>query len=350
MTPRGSGTEPVAVPQEEAKPQVTRVTIATGRLDGLYYPIGSAICRYATEIWRKSGTVEWCRCAAVPTEGSQDNLSMLAGGAVDYAILQRDVWQAGANTSSFAKVEDLHMEDFLMIVADDSIQTPMDLFDFKRGNAPIYAGVKGAGHPTTLGIAARQLGWFKSSNYTGNGFADFEGFADDPKVSEEIWQEIHDLPPLPDDDAAVQSPVSSLTLGERLCLEAGNPDKLSGVVLTIGRTAPMLEKIFADCPKARFLDIKTTGGASFRTTTEVTFDIQSWSSRKETFQTWETFQMRAVLVKRNGNGALLPLPKNHDQTLTDAEKKSLKDRLWAHLWAAGAPREDKADAADRPTD
>ncbi|MEM9269562.1 MAG: TAXI family TRAP transporter solute-binding subunit, partial [Pseudomonadota bacterium] len=66
-----------------------RIVIASGELQGLYNPIGGALCRIASNTWaeaEKDGAQDK-RCAVRPTQGSSENLALLTSCQVDFAIL-----------------------------------------------------------------------------------------------------------------------------------------------------------------------------------------------------------------------------------------------------------------------
>ncbi|WP_114963626.1 TAXI family TRAP transporter solute-binding subunit [Tritonibacter mobilis] len=67
------------------------ITIGTGSVSGLYYPLGNAICRLLNKDRPRHGI----RCTADTSEGSLSNLQDLRDGRVDFALVQSD-WQAKA--------------------------------------------------------------------------------------------------------------------------------------------------------------------------------------------------------------------------------------------------------------
>jgi TRAP transporter TAXI family solute receptor len=64
------------------------MTIATGGVNGVYYPAGGAICRLVN----RSGKEHGYHCYAESTGGSIANIHALRNGDVDFAIAQSD-WQ-----------------------------------------------------------------------------------------------------------------------------------------------------------------------------------------------------------------------------------------------------------------
>lgn len=68
-------------------PQPRYLTIASAEPFGAYHRRALAICRAVNEACMPNGP----RCVVEPTEGSQQNLTLLEDGIVDFAILQSDL-------------------------------------------------------------------------------------------------------------------------------------------------------------------------------------------------------------------------------------------------------------------
>ena len=64
--------------------------LGTGTLAGTYYPVGVALCRLINEDRRDRGV----RCAAIPTDGSVENIDELRSGDIDIAMVQSDLQRA----------------------------------------------------------------------------------------------------------------------------------------------------------------------------------------------------------------------------------------------------------------
>lgn len=137
------------------------ITIGTGSVSGLYYPMGTAICRLLNQDRRRHGI----RCSAEASEGSLANLEALAEGRVDFAIVQSD-WQArafrgnalvrdGAAFTDLRAVFSLYGEVFTVIARSDAgIRSFSDL-QGKR----INIGPKGSGQNATMQEVMAALGW-----------------------------------------------------------------------------------------------------------------------------------------------------------------------------------------------
>ena len=69
------------------------VSIGTGELSGVYYPVGKAICLIVNQDIRVHGV----RCSPEATPGSVYNIEALRDGQVDFAIIQSDVEFAAYN-------------------------------------------------------------------------------------------------------------------------------------------------------------------------------------------------------------------------------------------------------------
>jgi TRAP transporter TAXI family solute receptor len=70
------------------------VVLGTAPVAGIYYPAGGALCRQVNEARADHGL----RCLVESTAGSEDNLSRLRAGELDFALLQSD-WQYYAGQS-----------------------------------------------------------------------------------------------------------------------------------------------------------------------------------------------------------------------------------------------------------
>src|SRR3954469_16874182 len=137
------------------------VTIGTGAVTGLYYPVGGAICRLVN----RSRAQHNIRCAVESTDGSVFNLTALRGGEMEMAIVQSD-WQYHAykGTARFRddgpfkglrSVFGLHGEPFTVVArAEAGIDTFQDLKG-KRVNI----GPDGSGGRTMLESVLKALSW-----------------------------------------------------------------------------------------------------------------------------------------------------------------------------------------------
>jgi uncharacterized protein len=69
------------------------VSLGTGELNGIYYPIGKAICQIVNRDLRNSGV----RCSPETTPGSVYNIGAVRSGELEFAIVQSDVQFAAYN-------------------------------------------------------------------------------------------------------------------------------------------------------------------------------------------------------------------------------------------------------------
>jgi len=137
------------------------ITIGTGSVSGLYYPMGTAICRLLNKDRRRHGI----RCTAEATGGSVANIQALRAGKLDFAIIQSD-WQAQAYTgtpyladgvpfSDLRALFSLHGEVFTVVArADADIHSFSDL----RGKR-VNIGNPGSGQRATMAGLMSALGW-----------------------------------------------------------------------------------------------------------------------------------------------------------------------------------------------
>ena len=107
------------------------ISIGTGGPTGVYFQVGSAICRMvhkeAAE-GRKSGRKHGIRCSAPSTGGSTYNIGQIAEGELDFGVAQSD-WQYNAVNCTSEKVTcysdlralfSVHPEPFQIIVGKNS--------------------------------------------------------------------------------------------------------------------------------------------------------------------------------------------------------------------------------------
>ena len=75
---------------EDTNPKATTVSLGTGELKGVYYPVGLAICDIVNRDINKHGV----RCSAEGTPGSVYNLDAIRDGELEFGIVQSDVAHA----------------------------------------------------------------------------------------------------------------------------------------------------------------------------------------------------------------------------------------------------------------
>ena len=133
-------------------------SVGTGALNGVYYPVGGAICAIVNEHLRATGV----RCSPETTPGSGYNLDALRSGELELAIVQSDVaFDAYSGKGSFSdnpfrelrSVLVLHPE-LVTIVGRAGLQKISDLMG-KR----INAGTEGSGSRRTWETLQHALGW-----------------------------------------------------------------------------------------------------------------------------------------------------------------------------------------------
>lgn len=140
------------------------INIGTGSIAGIYYPLGSSICR----LLNRKQSADALRCGVESTEGSVQNLSGLAHAEVDFGIVQSD-WleHAYQGTSVFSQVgpnENLrfvfsfYVEAITFITRNDSKIIGLD--DFK--GKIINIGPVGSGLRATLFEVFKAKRWKKS--------------------------------------------------------------------------------------------------------------------------------------------------------------------------------------------
>jgi uncharacterized protein len=133
-------------------------SLGTGPTDGVYYPVGEAICAIVNEDLRSSGV----RCSSETTPGSVYNVDALRSGDLEFGLIQSDVAYAaykgegaflGAPFKDLRSVLTLHSE-LVTVVARPEIHQLTDLSG-KR----INVGPKGSGSRLTWEGVQGALGW-----------------------------------------------------------------------------------------------------------------------------------------------------------------------------------------------
>jgi uncharacterized protein len=133
-------------------------SLGTGPTNGVYYPVGGAICAIVNEDLRSSGV----RCSSETTPGSVYNVQALQSGELEFALVQSDVAFAayngegafaGAPFHDLRSVLPLHSE-LVTIVARPEIHQLSDLSG-KR----INVGPEGSGSRQTWDGIETALGW-----------------------------------------------------------------------------------------------------------------------------------------------------------------------------------------------
>jgi len=141
------------------------VTIGTGSVTGVYYPLGGSICRLVNKSKKDHGV----RCSVESTGGSVYNINTIKAGELDLGIAQSDAqYLAYTGTGKFKdqgafkdlrSVFSVHGEVFSVVArADSGIKTFADLKG-KRVNL----GNLGSGQRNTMDVLMPAMGWTKKS-------------------------------------------------------------------------------------------------------------------------------------------------------------------------------------------
>lgn len=139
----------------------TFITIGTGGVTGVYYPLGGAICRLVNKDRKTTGI----RCSVESTGASEYNLNAIAQGDLDMGVAQSD-WQSFAymGTHKFQKTGpnkelrslfSLYPEIFTVVARKDSGITNYSQLKGKRFNV----GNPGSGTRGNVDMLNTFLGW-----------------------------------------------------------------------------------------------------------------------------------------------------------------------------------------------
>lgn len=153
----------MAVPGFESAQAEEFVTIGTGGITGVYYPVGGAICRLVNKNRKAHGI----RCTVESTGASVFNVNAIRTGDLSMGIVQSDTQYYAANgtgTEQFEKAGpdtklralfSLHAEAFTLVARDDAnIQDFKDL-QGKRVNL----GDPGSGNRSTMELLMKEYGY-----------------------------------------------------------------------------------------------------------------------------------------------------------------------------------------------
>jgi TRAP transporter TAXI family solute receptor len=143
-----------------AQAQDQFVTIGTGGVTGVYYPVGGAICRLMNETRADHGF----RCSVESTAASVYNINAIGTGELTFGVTQTDVMSYAVNgeqdfadaspQENLRAVFSLHPEPFTLVArADSGIESFADLAG-KRVNV----GAPGSGTQTSIDIILEAMG------------------------------------------------------------------------------------------------------------------------------------------------------------------------------------------------
>ncbi|WP_309083885.1 TAXI family TRAP transporter solute-binding subunit [Chelativorans sp.] len=138
------------------------VSIGTGGVTGVYYPVGGAICRLMNQTRREHGI----RCSVESTGGSVFNVNAIKGGDLDFGTVQSDVqYNAFNGEGNFAQeggphpdlraVFSLHPEPLTVVARTDSGIKAFDDLKGKRVNI----GNPGSGQRALMDLLIAEKGW-----------------------------------------------------------------------------------------------------------------------------------------------------------------------------------------------
>lgn len=137
------------------------ISLGTGGVTGVYYPVGGAICRLLNSNRREHGI----RCSVESTGGSIANINAIRGGDLEFGLSQTD-WEYHAlnGTSRFEEagafediraVFSLHPEPFTLIARADAGVNSVEDTEGKRVNL----SDPGSGTRATFDVLLGAMGW-----------------------------------------------------------------------------------------------------------------------------------------------------------------------------------------------
>jgi TRAP transporter TAXI family solute receptor len=150
-----------AIAQEDAR----LVSMGTGNVAAVYYPVGVALCRLVNEHRRERGL----RCSARTSEGSVANIAALRDKSVDLAIVQSDIQSAALKGSGgFADagpfedlraIMSLYPEPLTIVAAADAGIASFEDLEGKR----VSVGPPGSGQRLLMDLTGEAMGWTAES-------------------------------------------------------------------------------------------------------------------------------------------------------------------------------------------
>ncbi|MCT8999782.1 TAXI family TRAP transporter solute-binding subunit [Chelativorans intermedius] len=137
------------------------VSVGTGGVTGVYYPVGGAMCRLVNQTRREHGI----RCSVESTGGSVFNVNAIRGGDLEFGVVQSDVqfnaYNGEANFAEGGAHEDLrsvfslHAEPLTVVARADAGIASFDDLKGKRVNI----GNPGSGQRALMDILIDRKGW-----------------------------------------------------------------------------------------------------------------------------------------------------------------------------------------------
>ncbi|MDL2279949.1 TAXI family TRAP transporter solute-binding subunit [Desulfovibrio sp. OttesenSCG-928-G11] len=151
----------LSLPGFEATAADQFVTIGTGGITGVYYPVGGAICRLVNKGRKDHGV----RCTVESTGASVFNVNAIRSGDLSMGIVQSDTqYYAMTGTEQFEKAGpdkdlramfSLQSEAFTLVARKDAGINTFDDLPGKRMNL----GDPGSGNRNTLELLMKEYGW-----------------------------------------------------------------------------------------------------------------------------------------------------------------------------------------------
>lgn len=147
-----------------AQAQQQFISIGTGGVTGVYYPVGGAMCRLMNQTRRDHGI----RCSVESTGGSVYNVNAIRGGELEFGVVQSDVQhQAFNGQGNFADqgaqedlraVFSLHPEPLTVVARAEAGIEHFDDLAGKRVNI----GNPGSGQRALMDLLMAEKGWSTS--------------------------------------------------------------------------------------------------------------------------------------------------------------------------------------------
>ncbi len=137
------------------------VSVGTGGVTGVYYPVGGAICRLMNQNRRETGI----RCSVESTGGSVFNVNAIKAGDLEFGVAQSDVqynafkgegpFKEGGAHEKLRSVFSLHAEPLTVVARKDAGIASFDDLKGKRVNI----GNPGSGQRALMDLLIASKGW-----------------------------------------------------------------------------------------------------------------------------------------------------------------------------------------------
>lgn len=141
------------------------VTVGTGGVTGVYYPMGGAICRFVNQARKDHGL----RCTVESTGGSVFNINAVMAGDMDIGFAQSDTQYLAANgegafkdkaTPKLRALFSVYPEVFTLVARQDAKIKKFEDLKGKRVNL----GDPGSGTRSTMELVMKEFG-MKTSDF-----------------------------------------------------------------------------------------------------------------------------------------------------------------------------------------